>query len=423
MDWIVRGRSLLGIFLFLGIAWLFSERRKKVRPWVVTWGVGLQLILAAVFVWLPGSRWIFQQLNAAVRILGEATKAGTSFVFGYAGGGKPPFLLDSAAIKDGASTVILAFQLLPLVLVVSALTALLFHWGVLQRIIRGISAGLQKTMKVSGCESLATAANVFVGMVEAPMFIRPYIRTLTRSELFAVMTGGMATIAGTVLVLYASFLQTALPGALGHLLVASLISAPAALLVAKIMIPEVDTPRSGAFQVEVETKTSMGAISHGTLQGLKLLLNIIAMLIVFVALVHLVNAFLGIFGKVDGRPLSLQRILGWLMAPLTYAMGVPWKEAATAGALMGTKTVLNELLAYLDLAKLPAEALGLRGRLIMTYALCGFANFGSLGIMIGGLGGMCPERREEIAQLGLRAIVAGTIATCLTGCVIGILAA
>jgi CNT family concentrative nucleoside transporter len=278
-------------------------------------------------------------------------------------------------------------------------------------------------MGIGGALGLGTAANIFVGMIEAPLFIRPYLMKMTRSELFAIMTCGMATIAGTVMVLYASILGDTVPNALGHILIASFISAPAAITVAGIMVPETGEPTSGRIVPPQKAASSMDAVTRGTLDGLTLLLNIVAMLVVLVALVHMVNQILGMLPAMGGSDVTLQRILGTIMAPVVWLMGVPWSEARTAGSLMGTKTVLNEFLAYLQLVQLPEGTLADRSRLIMTYAMCGFANFGSLGIMIGGLGSMAPERRGEIVALGLRSIVAGTIATCMTGAVVGILTA
>ncbi|MDY6974046.1 MAG: nucleoside transporter C-terminal domain-containing protein, partial [Thermodesulfobacteriota bacterium] len=268
---------------------------------------------------------------------------------------------------------------------------------------------------------LGTAANIFVGMVESPLLIRPYLQSVSRSELFTIMTSGMATIAGTVMVLYASILSDFIPGIMGHLLIASIISAPAAVTVSKLIIPE--TGEISARQVEVPrgAKSSMDAITRGTLDGVKLFINIIAMLVVLVALVHLLNLVLGYLPNFLGHPLTFQRLMGYFLSPVTWLMGIPWSEASVAGSLMGTKTVLNEFLAYMDLAALPESALNPRTRLIMTYAMCGFANFGSLGIMIGGMGAMARERRDEIVGLGMKSIVAGTISTCMTGAVVGMI--
>jgi CNT family concentrative nucleoside transporter len=282
---------------------------------------------------------------------------------------------------------------------------------------------LERTLGVGGAVGLSTAANIFLGMVEAPLFIRPYLAQLTRSELFLVMTGGMAGIAGTVLVLYATLLAPLIPDAAAHFVIASVLGAPAAILVSLIMVPETADKRTGgtlAADPDMQASSTMDAIVKGTTAGLELLLNIVAMLLVLVALVYLANAMLGLLPEIGGAKISLQRLLGYLMAPVCWLMGLPWSQAVTAGSLMGTKTVLNELIAYVDLSKLGPDALDPRSRLIMLYAMCGFANFASLGIMIGGLGTMAPERRDEINSLGLKSIVSGTLTTCLMGAVVGV---
>ena len=282
---------------------------------------------------------------------------------------------------------------------------------------------MERTIGVGGAVGLATATNIFVGHVEAPLFIRPYLARLTRTELFIVMTGGMAGIAGTVLVLYATILGPIIPDAGAHLVVASVLGAPAAILISLIMVPETTDRQTGGDLIEPEpvASSTMDAIVKGTVAGLELLLTIVAMLIVLVALVYLGNAILGLLPDVAGAPLSLQRMLGWIMAPVTWLMGIPWDQAQTAGSLMGIKTILNELIAYVELSKLPPDALDARSRLIMLYAMCGFANFGSLGIMIGGMATMVPERRDDIVALGLKSIVSGTLATCLIGAIVGVL--
>lgn len=276
-------------------------------------------------------------------------------------------------------------------------------------------------MGIGGVEGVGAAANVFVGMVESPLIVRPYLMKISRSELFTIMACGMATVAGTVMVLYASILHNVVPGIMGHLLVASIISAPAAITVSKLMIPETSDLSQEGVEIPREASSAMDAITRGTLVGIKLLINIIAMLIVFVALVYLLNMVLAFLPEFFGKPVTFQRLVGYLMAPVTWLIGIPWSEAVTAGSLMGTKTVLNEILAYLNLASLPEGALSERSRLIMIYAMCGFANFGSLGIMIGGMGAMAGERRAEIVSLGLKSIVAGTIATCMTGALVGLI--
>jgi CNT family concentrative nucleoside transporter len=314
-------------------------------------------------------------------------------------------------VTDQNSVFILAFRALPLVLVISALSALLFHWRVLPAIVRGISFLLQKFMGVGGVVGLSTAANVFVGMVEAPLFVRPYLARISRGELFAIMVGGMASIAGTVLFLYGAILRPAVPDAVAHLLIASILSAPAALVIAFLMVPPQGEATGGSIEFKSEATGSMDALTRGTLEGAQLLLNIVAMLVVFVALVSLVNFII--------EPYSLQGMLGWALAPLAWLAGIAWSDAQPAGALLGTKTVLNELVAYLELARM--TEISERSRLLLTYALCGFANFGSLGIMIGGLGTMCPERRGEVVDLGIKSIAAGTLATCLTAASVGLI--
>jgi CNT family concentrative nucleoside transporter len=410
-------RSLIGFFLLHVIAWGFSENRGTVawRPvaagMLLTFGLGLVLLKA------PYAKDVFLVLNDALNALEKATRDGTAFVFGFLGGAPLPF----AETYAGASFV-LAFRALPLVLVVSALSALLFYWRVLPWVVNLFSLLLQKTMGVGGAIGLSSAANVFVGMVEAPLVVKPYIRNMSRGELFILMSCGMATVAGTVMALYASILSKVVPDALGHILIASVISTPAAIAISVLMVPvPAKVPATEGKLMPQTATSSMDAITRGTVDGIQLLINIVAMLVVLVALVSLANQVLALLPQVSGAPITLQRVLGILMAPLVWVMGIPWAEATSAGALMGTKTVLNELLAYIDLAKLPEGALSARSRLMMTYALCGFANFGSLGIMIGGLATMAPERRDEIVSLGGKTIVSGTLATCVAGSVVGML--
>ena len=400
-------QAVAGIAGLVAIAWLLSEARGRV-PWrTVVSGLALQLVLAVLLVKLPGAKDAFLWLNGALGALEKATAAGTGLVFGYLGGGPAPFV-----VSDPASTFILAFRALPIVLVVSALSALFFHWGILTALVRAVSWVLERVMRVGGVVGLSAAANVFVGMVEAPLVVRPWLGRVSRGELFVIMAGGMASIAGTVLFLYASILGPAIPDALAHLLIASIVSAPAAIVVAVVMVPPQGEATGGRLELKSDASGAMDALTRGTLDGAQLLLNIIAMLVVFVALVALVNIIIA--------PYTLQGALGRVLAPLAWLAGVPWAEAQAAGALLGTKTIVNEFVAYLDMAKLPAGTLSDRSRLLMTYALCGFANFGSLGIMIGGMGTMCPERRGELVALGLKSIVAGTLATCLTAASVGL---
>jgi concentrative nucleoside transporter, CNT family len=419
-------QSAFGVVTLLAIAWVFGENRHAVSLRQAAIGLVVTLVTAIVLIKLPFVSRAFGVINDAVGTIAAASRAGTSFVFGYLGGAALPFDL-----KAPGADFILAFQALPVVLVMSVLTTLLFYWRVLPPIVRGMAWLLERTLGVGGAVGLSTAANIFLGMVEAPLFIRPYLSQLSRSELFLVMTGGMAGIAGTVLVLYATLLAPLIPDAAAHFVIASVLGAPAAILVSLIMVPETSDRRTGGTlsdpqgtpgdPADVLASSSMDAIVKGTTAGLELLLNIVAMLIVLVALVYLANAILGLLPDLGGARISLQRLLGYAMAPVCWLMGLPWPQAVTAGSLMGTKTVLNELIAYVDLSKLGPDALDPRSRLIMLYAMCGFANFGSLGIMIGGLGTMAPDRRDEINALGLKSIVSGTLTTCLMGAIVGVL--
>lgn len=407
--------SLLGLSLLGLIPWLISENRQAASLRLLLIGVLLQLVLAVVLLKLPFFQQLFLYLNEFILALQTATKAGTSFVFGYLGGAELPFDEHS---PGGAF--ILGFQALPIILVMSALSAVLFYWRVLPALVKAMALLLQKSLNIGGALGLGAAANVFVGMVEAPLLIRPYLARMTRSELFSLMTLGMATIAGTVLVLYATLLEAVIPNAIGHILTASLLSAPAAIVVSKLMIPETQAATEGQLETSGQASSTMDAITRGTADGLYLLAHIVALLVVLVALVSLVNLGLAALPSIAGEALSLERILGWLMAPVTWLMGVSWAETQVAGALMGVKTVLNEFLAYHQLSQLPEDSLSERSRLILLYALCGFANFGSLGIMLAGMGAMVPERRDEIVSLGMKSLLSGTLATCMTGAVVGL---
>jgi len=410
-------QAFIGIPLLLAFAWAFSENRRIVNWRIIAVGLALQFCLAILLLKAPFVQTFFISLNKVVLALDQATMAGTSMVFGYLGGADLPF----KESYPGAAF-ILAFRSLPLVLVVSALSSLLFYWRVLPFVVSLFSRLLQKTMGIGGAVGVSSAANIFVGMVEAPLLIKPYLKKISRSEMFMVMVCGMSTIAGTVLVLYASILSQSVPNALGHVLTASIISAPAALLVASLMVPQADYQQTDGEVADINSSSgAMDAITSGTSDGLHLLLNIVAMLIVLVALVGLVNIVFGFLPNVGGVELSLQRCFGWILSPIAWLIGIPWSEARIAGSLLGTKVALNEFIAYLNLAKIPADDLSEKSRLILMYALCGFANFGSLGIMIGGIGSMVPERRPEIVSLGMKSILAGLIATCMTGAVIGLI--
>lgn len=408
-------QSALGIGAILLAAWAMSENRRAF-PWrIVAVGLTIEIALALLLLKVPLARRALLSLNGVVDALMAATKAGTSFVFGYPGGAPPPF-----AVANPQAMSSFAFQILPLVIVISALSALLWHWRLLPTIVGGFAWALRKTLKLGGAVGLGSAATIFLGMIEAPLLIRPYLAKLTRAELFTLFTVGLSTVAGTVFVLYATILRNTVPGALGHILVASVLSLFSAIVIARIMVPgDVQTGRDEATGFEF--RSSMDAIARGTEDGLKLWLSIVAMLLVIVALVALADIILGQLPEVYGAQFTVERVFGWLFAPLVWLLGVPWSEAGTAGSLMGDKTVLNEFIAYLHLAALPPDALDPRSKLIMVYAMCGFANLGSVGIMIASICGMAPERRHDIVPLALRALISGTFASAMTGAVVGLL--
>ncbi len=422
---VVTLQALLGLAVFIGLAVLFSEQRRMLNWQLLAAGLGLQFLVAFVMFRFELLQALLNALNRVVVAIADATEAGSLFVFGYLGG-DPSNVAYPFSVDNPEATVILAFRILPLILIFTVLSAILWHYRILPLIVRGFSIVLRRAMGVSGAVGLSAAANIFIGMVESPALIRPYIKRLTRSELFVVMSCGMATIAGTVMVLYSVILGEMIDNALAHILTASVISAPAAIMLALIMVPTVaeDSAQiAGGDAVDISTDyhNVMDAIARGTSDGLKLTVNVGAMLLVFVALVALFNSALSLLPYSSDDPLTLQTILGWMFAPLVWLMGIPWQEAQLAGTLMGIKTALNELLAFLALVDLPAESLSDKSTIIMTYALCGFANFGSLGIMIAGLTGMCSERAHEIVALAPKSLISGTLATCMTGTIAGLL--
>ncbi len=409
-------QAVLGVLVLIGIAWCLSENRGAVSWRLVLAGLVLQLVLALLILHVPIVRDVIMLANGIVQVLERATLEGTSFVFGYLGGAEPPFEVS----RDGALFV-LAFRVIPLILVFSVLAALGWYFRVLPWLVRGIGKLLERTLGVGGGVGLGAGASIFVGMVEAPLTVRPLLPRLDRGELFVLMTCGMATVAGTVMVLYASILEPVVPGALGHILAASVISAPAAILIGQIMVPMTRATAGPTIDQPSRYQSTMDAITQGTQDGLSLSLSVIAMLLVLVALVALVNSGLALMPPVAGEVLTLERMLGWIFAPFAWLLGIPWSEAMAAGSLLGTKLVLNELIAYLEMAALPAETLSESSRLILLYAMCGFANLGSLGILTGGLVAMCPERRQELLALAPKTLVSGTLATFMTGALIGLL--
>ena len=414
-------RGIIGVAALLGLAWAFSENRRALPGW--RWIAGalvLQGLLAVLIVRVPAVWAAVGLVNNAVSAVEAATLKGSAYMFGYLGGADLPF-----ALKEGAQPpLVIAFQILPLVIVFSALAALLWHWGVLRWLVNGLSFLLRRSLGVSGVVGLSGGASVFLGVVEAPLVTRAYFARVSRAELFQIMTLTMATISGAILILYATTLRATVPDAVGHMISASLISLPAALLIARLMVP--GTPDDAVTEVDKEDpglryEGSIDAIVKGTMDGMQLFLSVIAVIIVVFALVALVDGMLAaLVPSVEGEPLSLKRLLGWLLAPFMWLLGVPWAEAQAAGGLMGTKAVLNEYVAYLELAALPDGTLGPRSLLIVTYALCGVANLASVGLLVSTIGTLCPERRAEAAGLGMKSWVSGNLASAMTGAWIGL---
>lgn len=411
----VHPQSLLGIGFIIFLAWAVSENRRAFPVRTVVAGLAVQLMLALVLLKVPVARDALFALNGVVAALTEATRAGTSFVFGYIGMGDAPF-----AITNAVAFTNFAFGVLPLIIVISALSALLWHWRILALLVKGIAFILRRVLGIGGAVGLGGASTVFLGNVEGLLVVRPYLAKFNRSELFIMFTVGMSVVAGTVFVLYAMILKPVLPGALGHILIASIMSLFSAIVIARIMIPGA-AATDAVSDSEMKYRSSMDAVSHGTEVGLKIWLQIIAMLIVVTALVALANMILAHVPTVAGAPLTLQRVFGWIFAPVVWLYGVPWNEAVTAGSLLGTKTILNELVAYINLAALPAGSLDPRSTLICVYAMCGFANFSSVGIVIAGMSALEPGRRDEVVPLVMRSLLAGTMASGLTAAMIGFL--
>jgi concentrative nucleoside transporter, CNT family len=413
-------RGVIGLGALLGLAWAFSEDRARLPGW--RWMLGalaVQGLLAVVIVRVPMVWAAVGLVNTAVSAVETATLKGSAYMFGYLGGAELPF-----ALKDGAQPpLVIAFQILPLVIVFSALAALLWHWGVLRAAVNGLSFLLRRSLGVSGVVGLSGGASMFLGVVEAPLVTRAYFARVSRAELFQIMALTMATISGAILILYATTLRNTVPDAVGHMIAASLISLPAALLIARLMVPGAEGDEATAVEGEdpgLRYESSIDAIVKGTMDGMQLFLSVIAVIIVVFALVALVDGMLAALPLIEGEPLTLKRMMGWVLAPVMWLIGVPWAEAQAAGSLMGTKAVLNEYVAYLELAALPPGTLGSRTTLIVTYALCGVANLASVGLLVSTIGTLCPERRAEAAGLGMKSWIAGNLATCMTGAWIGL---
>ena len=391
--------SFIGILFFLGLAWLISENRKKVDFKVVGYGIGLQFIFALFILKTPPGEIIFSFLNKIFTKMLDFTNAGAEFVFG-------------GLLKEWS----FAFSILPTIIFFSSFFAVLYYFGILQFFVRIFAWLIRKVLKTSGAESLSAAANIFIGQTEAPLMVKPYIEKMTRSELMCLMTGGLATVAGGVLAAYVNMGISA-----GHLIAASVMSAPAAIVIAKIVVPETEKPQTSSLngiKIDITDKNALDAAARGASEGVYLAINVAAMLVAFIAFVAFFNYIFGFIGT------SMEVILGYVFRPFAFLMGVPWEESADVGTLLGQKTVLNEFIAYDSLAKMnadPTTALSERSTVIATYALCGFANFGSIAILLGGIGTMAPSRRGELASLGIKALVAGTFACFLTANIAGIL--
>ena len=405
--------GIIGILVILLLAWAVSERRMQVRPLAVVITLVVQIVLAAILLRVPVVSEALASINVVVGAIGSATREGTSFVFGYIGGGELPFNLAADSAPH-----IFAFQLIPQVLVFAVLVALLWYWRVLPMVIKGFAWLLQRTLGIGGAVGCAAAASVFVGMVESPMVIRAHLKTITRSEFFVVITCGMSTVAGSIMVLYVSIIGAVVQDALGHIVTASILNVLGGILIARVMIPDDTVTDSGDIEDAFGYQSAFDAITRGTTDGVRIVVNIVAMLIVLISLVGLINHMIAVIPAGEA-PLSLGRIAGWVFQPLSWCMGIPWSDANAAGQLMGTKLVINELVAYQQLGEVGLD-LQERTNLILTYSLCGFTNLGSVGILIGGVSAIVPERRDDLIALAPRTLISGTLVAFLTGSIVGL---
>ena len=430
-----RGRSLLGLLVLLAIAFAMSAHRKSISWRIVGWGLGLQLVFAVFILKTPVGESFFSAMNVAVVSLLGYTVEGARFIFGElvnnavpVGSGSPGAGMQQPSAGMVAQTgAFFAFNVLPTIIFFSSLMTVMYHLGIMQKIVQGVAWIMQRTMRTSGAETLSAAGNIFVGQTEAPLLIKPFVGKMTQSELMAVMTGGFATVAGGVLAAYVGMLQPYFPDIAGHLIAASVMSAPAALVIAKLILPETEKPETGS-DVRISTDrpdaNAIDAAARGAGEGLGLALNVGAMLLAFIALVALANGLLGwATGLIGLEGITIEWILGSILAPIAWLMGVPWQDAQIVGQLLGVKTVLNEFVAYLQLSSILGSGTELHPRsiVIATYALSGFANFSSIAIQIGGIGGIAPERRSDLSRLGLRAMIGGTIAAFVTATMAGML--
>ena len=406
-------QGIFGVLFLIVVAWLCSERRDQIDVRFLGIGLFAQFSLAFLFFQVPLISDVLMSLNFIIAAIESATLEGTRFLFGYLGGGSEPF-----EVSEGGYLYLFAFRVLPNVIVFCVLIAVLWYWKILPKVVTGFGFLLRRVFKVSGAVGTSAAATLFLGMVETPMIIRAYLTKLTRSEFFTVMTCGMSTVAGSVMIIYANTLSDIIPGAIGHIVVGSVLNIVGAIYVSRIIVPEDSTPTSSDKFEDLGYSSTMDAITRGTQDGLKLALNIGGMLLVIISLVALVNGVLGLL-EISGEPLSLQRMLGWLFSPLAWLIGVPWSEAHLAGNLMGSKIVLNEMIAFIELAALGND-LSENSRLVLLYALCGFANFGSLGILIGGLSTLVPERKTDYLSLAPKSLISGNVVTFITASLVGL---
>ncbi len=410
-------QSLLGIAAILLVCWLVSENKKRFPVFLAVGAIAVQVCLILLLFAFPQSRVVLDSIGAGMQALSDSTGRGMQFVFGYMGGGDQPY-----AVVNQNALFVFALRVLPLILVIAALSALLWHIGILKLIIRFFGAIFEKAIGLGGASALGVASNIFVGNVESLIIIRAYLDKLTRSEVFIMLVVGMANVAGSTMVAYVLILHEVLPNAAGHILAAAIVSAPAGVLLARIIVPELADRKHEAVDYSSSLKydSAIDAISKGTADGMMVAMNIAAILIVMVSLVALVNMCLG--GLIwDGQPVTIERILGVLFSPLAWLIGIPWKEAQTGGWILGVKMVLTEFVAFLKLAAIPVDAMSPRTRIILTYATCGFANIGSVGISVAGFSALMPSRRPEILGLIWKALMAGFLATCLSAAVVGAL--
>ena len=406
-------QGIFGVLFLVVFAWLCSERRDQIDVRFLGVGLFAQLSLAFLFFQVPLIGDILMSLNFIIAVIEAATLEGTRFLFGYLGGGSEPF-----EVSEGGYLYLFAFRVLPNVIVFCVLIAVLWYWKILPKVVTGFGFLLRSLFQVSGAVGTSAAATLFLGLIETPMIIRAYLTKLTRSEFFTVMTCGMSTVAGSVMIIYANTLSDIIPGAIGHIVVGSVLNIVGAIYVSRIIVPEDSTPTSTDKFEDLGYSSTMDAITRGTQDGLKLALNIGGMLLVIISLVALVNGVLGLL-EISDEPLSLQRMLGWLFSPLAWLIGVPWSEAQLAGNLMGSKIVLNEMIAFIELAALGND-LSENSRLVLLYALCGFANFGSLGILIGGLSTLVPERKTDYLSLAPKSLISGNVVTFITASLVGL---